>query len=160
MPWPHHHIWYISSTRNEWGISGFLRAVSLYAIWHPSGVERLYHPWWNDTLNHGFDYEFSDVIFAKIPPKIVAVLPWQNLNDFQYKQLESVHMTWKLNVDGIHDLEPTQTNDCVPGVSRSKTKNMLSLNAKLMLMKAKTYTQNVSFNIRNTKRYKSCIPPQ
>ena len=103
-------------------------------------------------------------------------------------------MTWKLNVDGIHDPEPTQTKDCVLGVSRSKTKNILSLSAKLMLMNAKTYTQKLSpstqlfgifvttnssyfscptktgtslakmihksFNILNTKRYKSCIPSQ
>ena len=49
-------------------------------------------------------------------------------------------MTWNLNVDGIHDPEPTQTKDCVLGVSILKTKNILSLSAKLMLMNAKTYT--------------------
>ena len=53
-------------------------------------------------------------------------------------------MTWKLNVDGIHDLEPTQTKDCVLDVSRSKTKNILSPSAKLMLLNAKTYTQKMS----------------
>ena len=49
-------------------------------------------------------------------------------------------MTWKLNVDGKHDPEPSQTKDCVLGVSRLKTKNILSLSAKLMLMNAKFYT--------------------
>ena len=53
-------------------------------------------------------------------------------------------MTWKLNVDGIHDPEPTQTKDCVLRVSRSKTKNILSLSAKSMLTNAKTYTQKLS----------------
>ena len=56
------------------------------------------------------------------------------------KKLEPALMTWKLNVDGIHDPEPTQTKDCVLGVSRLKTKNILSLSAKLMLMNAITYT--------------------
>ena len=51
-------------------------------------------------------------------------------------------MTWKLNVDGIHDLEPTQTKDCVLGVS--KATNILSLSAKLMLLNAKTYTQKLA----------------
>ena len=53
-------------------------------------------------------------------------------------------MTWKLNVDGLHDLEPNQTKDCVLDVSRSKTKNILSLSATLMLLNAKTYTQKLS----------------
>ena len=54
-------------------------------------------------------------------------------------------MTWKLNVGGIHDLEPTQTKDCVLDVSKSKTKNILSPSAKLMLLNAKPYTpKNVS----------------
>ena len=47
-------------------------------------------------------------------------------------------MTCKLNVGGIHDPEPTQTKDCVLGVWRLKTMNILSLSAKLMLMNAKT----------------------
>ena len=55
-------------------------------------------------------------------------------------------MTLKLNVDGIHDLEPTQTKDCVLGVSRSKTKNILSPSVKLTLLDAKIYTQKLSPN--------------
>ena len=31
---------------------------------------------------------------------------------FQYHKLEPVLMTWNLNVDGIHDPEPSQTKDC------------------------------------------------
>ena len=55
-------------------------------------------------------------------------------------KLEPALMTWKFNMDDIHDPEPTQTKDCVLGVSRLKTKNVLSLSAKLILMHGKTYT--------------------
>ena len=40
-------------------------------------------------------------------------------------------MTWKLNVDGIHGLKPIQNKDCVLGVLRSKTNNILSPGVKI-----------------------------
>ena len=51
---------------------------------------------------------------------------------YHYKKLEPIPMTWKLNVDGIHDLKPIQNKDCVLGVLRSKAKNILSPSVKSM----------------------------
>ena len=53
-------------------------------------------------------------------------------------------MTRELNVEGVHEPELTQNKDCILGVSRSKTRNILSLSAKLMLMNGKTYTLKLS----------------
>ena len=52
-------------------------------------------------------------------------------------------MTSKLNVEGIHGLESTQTADCVLDVAGSKIKNILLPNAKLILTKVKINAQRL-----------------
>ena len=58
-------------------------------------------------------------------------------------------MTWKLNVDGIHDLKPIQNKDCVLGVLRSKTKNILSPGVKLMPTDVTFYIQRLDLSTEN-----------
>ena len=58
-------------------------------------------------------------------------------------------MTWKLNVDGIHDLTLTQNKGCVLGVLRSKTKNILSPGVKSMPTNVKFYIQRLDQSTQN-----------
>ena len=46
-------------------------------------------------------------------------------------------------MDAIHDLKPIQNKDCVPGVLRSKTKNILSPGVKSMPTNVKFYIQRL-----------------
>ena len=58
-------------------------------------------------------------------------------------------MTWKLNVDGIHDLKPIQNKDYVLGVLRSKTKNIKSPGVKSMPTNVKFYIQRLDQSTQN-----------
>ena len=82
---------------------------------------------------------------------------------YHYQKLEPVPTTWKLNVDGIHDLKTNQNNDCVLGVLRSRTKNILSPGVKSMPTNVKFYiqrldpsTQNFRILVTTNNLYFSC----
>ena len=82
---------------------------------------------------------------------------------YHYKRLKPVAMTWTLNVDGIHDLNPIQNKDCVLGVLRSKTKNISIQGVKSTPTYVRFYiqrldpsTQHFRILVTTTKWYFSC----
>ena len=82
---------------------------------------------------------------------------------YHYKRLEPVAMTWTLNADGIHDLKPIQNKDCVLGVLRSKTKNILiqgvkstPTNVKFYIQRLDPSTQHFKILVTMTNSHFSC----
>ena len=70
-------------------------------------------------------------------------------------------MTWKLNVDGIHDQKPIQNKDCV---LRSMTKNILSpgvksmpTNVKFCIHRLDPSTQHFRILVTMNNLYFSCL---
>ena len=127
--------------------------------------------YFDSPAKNGSAFEYTDVLQENLEkmsesPEVYAPLKG-NLRSSDitavYDLIRAVLVTWKLKVDGTHDLKPIQNKDCVLGVLRSKTKNILSpgiksipTNVKFDIQRLDPSTQYFWILVTTTNLYFSC----